>query len=155
MSFENSLKNGGIGEHVFWNHYIHMEDVRSIVDVRDDRQFQEYDVDFLVEVRNRQFLWYEVKTDFKAHETGNIVYELSTAGHIGCFEKTKAQYIAYYVVHSEILYIISVKCLRQFVRFPVEPLQKVKMGDHAEGYKLPIADLIKYKVIKQIFEGVK
>ena len=98
MSCSDSLKNGGYGEHAVWNMFNKMPKVRSVVDVREDKMFQSLDIDFLVENIDRQFSTIEVKTDYKAHETGNIVYEVTTSGNIGCFEKTKAKYKAYFVL---------------------------------------------------------
>lgn len=150
--FEECLKTGGYGEHAIWNLFIKSPKVKSIVDVRDDKHFQELDIDFLVENLERQFTSIEVKTDFKAHETGNIVYEVSTSNNIGCFEKTQAQFIAYFIPESRQVHMISVSALRRYID-QVHP-KEIRMGDNATGYLLPIEDLIKSKVIKITYEGV-
>jgi len=150
--FDESLKEGESGEHVVWNILQKLPKVRNVVDVRQDKEFQAQDIDFLVENFDRQFTPIEVKTDFKAHETGNIIYELSTSGHIGCFEKTKARYIYYYVPADRVVYAISVKALRNYVK-KVQPEER-RMGDNATGYLLPIKDLLKANVIKSTHEGV-
>ena len=150
--FEQSLREGESGEHIVWNILSKSQDVRSIVDVRQDKVFQEMDIDFLVENSARQFTPIEVKTDFKAHDTGNIVYELSTSGHIGCFEKTKARYIYYYVPGDQVVYMIDVKAMRTYVH-QSRPEEK-NMGDNAAGFLLPIRDLIDAKVIKRTHKGV-
>ena len=150
--FENSLREGESGEHIVWNILSKSQDVRSIVDVRQDKFFQEMDIDFLVENSARQFTPIEVKTDYKAHDTGNIVYELSTSGHIGCFEKTKARYIYYYVPGDQVVYMIDVKAMRTYVH-QSRPEEK-NMGDNATGFLLPIRDLKEAKVIKRTHERV-
>ena len=150
--FSQSLLEGESGEHVIWNLLMKSKDVRSVVDVRQDKNFQEMDIDFLVENGERQFTPIEVKTDFKAQDTGNIVYELSTNGQIGCFQKTKARYIYYYIPAIKTAYMIDVKDLRTYI-YRVRPEER-KMGDNARGFLLPIRDLIDAKVIKRVHEGV-
>ena len=150
--FEESKNNGEYGEHTVWNLLMKTDDVRSVVDVRNDKHFQECDIDFLVENNKRQFTAVEVKTDFKAHETGNLVYELSTSGNVGCFEKTKAKFIFYYIPRLRVVYVLSVSLLRKYVN--ERDLEAVKMGDYATGYLIPITDLEKTGVIKRTYKGV-
>ena len=150
--FDKDLKDGEIGEHVVWNLLQKSSKVRNIVDVRQDKVFQSQDIDFLIENFDRQFTPIEVKTDFKAHETGNIVYEISTSGHLGCFEKTKAAYIYYYIPASKIVYMIDVVALRTYIH-QLRPEEK-KMGDNATGFLLSIKDLLNAKVIKYTYKNV-
>lgn len=145
MGFNESLKSGLIGELIVWNALGHLESVKRVIDVRDDKRFQMMDVDFLVEMSSRQYIWLEVKTDYKATETGNIAYELRTSGNIGCFEKTKADVIAYYVPTSGYIYLIKAKELRMYVRNANYPIRR--MGDASEGYLLPISELERDGVI--------
>ena len=145
MSFDESLFEGNIGEYVVLNYFTHLPTVKDVVDVRDDKFFQSCDVDFLVMNIDRQLTWVEIKTDFQAHKTGNFVYECTTSGNIGCFEKTKAQVIAYYVPHSGNLYLLNVQALRNYVRH--NNLKVVRMGDNATGYLLDIGDLERTDVI--------
>ena len=151
--FEECLKTGGYGEHAVWNRLIKSRSVRSIVDVREDKNFQDKDIDFLVENNERQFTPIEVKTDYKAHETGNLVYEVSTSGNIGCFEKTEARFIMYFVPESEQILVLSVKNLRNYIE-QSHP-KEIPMGDNATGFLLPIEELRKNKVILKTYEGVK
>lgn len=152
MSFKDSLKQGGVGEHVVWNLLMKQKGIRSVIDVRDDKKFQEADVDFLVEDYNRQFMWVEVKTDMKAHESGNIVYELTTSNHTGCFEKTKSEYIMYYLPATKVVYMIHTQSLRNYV---YQQMPKVyRMGDYAEGCLLKIEDLKRANVIRKTYTEV-
>lgn len=150
--FSESLKEGESGEHVVWNLLQKQKNVRSVIDVRLDRGFQSKDIDFLVEDDQRQFFTVEVKTDFKAHETGNLVYELSTSGNIGCFEKTEAKFIFYYIPANKTVHMIDVIALRTYIH-KVRPEER-KMGDNATGFLIPIQDLTKAKVIKKTIKGV-
>ena len=150
--FSESLKEGESGEHVVWNLLQKQSNIRSVVDVRQDKTFQEQDIDFLVENINRQFTSIEVKTDFKAHETGNLVYELSSSNNIGCFERTQAKYIMYYIPASKVVHMIDVEELRTFV-YKNRP-DEVKMGDNATGFLIPLQELIKRKIIKYTYKGV-
>ena len=150
--FSESLKEGESGEHLVWNILSKSKDVRSIVDVRQDKAFQEMDIDFLVEDGDRQFTPIEVKTDFKAQDTGNLVYEVQTSGHLGCFEKTQARFIYYYIPAQKVVYVIGVKAWRTYIH-QVKPEER-KMGDNATGFLLSIKELKEAKVIKKTYEGV-
>lgn len=150
--FEESLKDGEYGEHAIWNLLMMQDWTRSVVDVRKDKGFQEQDIDFLVENYHKQFASFEVKTDYQAHDTGNIVYELTTSGHEGCFEKTKAKYIMYFVPKSKTVYQIDVARLREHVRNG--NFEVIQMGDNSTGHKLKIKDLVREGVIIYTYEGV-
>ena len=151
--FSESLKEGETGEHAVWNVLIKQKWIRNVVDVRDDKNFQEQDIDFWIENTERQFASVEVKTDYKAHETGNIVYEVQTSGSLGCFEKTKAKYIAYYIPANKVVYLINVVNLRTFIH-KLRPEER-SMGDSARGFLIPIKDLERAgDVIVRKFEGV-
>lgn len=150
--FEQDKHEGESGEHVVWNLLSQSKTVRSVVDVRRDKEFQTQDIDFLIENNERQFTPIEVKTDFKAHNTGNLVYEVSTSGHLGCFEKTNAKYIFYYIPAEKVVHMIDVIALRTYIH-KIRPEER-KMGDNATGFLIPIKDLKEAKVIKITYEGV-
>lgn len=145
MNFADSLSMASIGEYAVWTYLNQLTSVKSLWDVREDYRFQLMDVDFLVMDAKRQVLWLEVKTDYHSQDTGNFVYEVSTSGNIGCFEKTKADTIAYYVPYSRNLYFLNVLALRNYVK--THELKKIRMGDNAEGYLLDIGDLERTDVI--------
>ena len=151
--FSESLKEGEAGEHTVWNTLIKQKWVRSVVDVREDKNFQEQDIDFWIENNERQFASVEVKTDYKAHETGNIIYEVQTSDNLGCFEKTKAKYIAYYIPANKVIYMINTVKLRTFIH-KKRPEER-RMGDNASGILIPIQELERAgDVIARKFEGV-
>lgn len=151
--FKESLKDGEYGEHAIWNLLNKMKRTRNVIDVREDKGFQEKDIDFLVEDINRQITFVEVKTDYQAQDSGNIVYEVSTSGNKGCFEKTEAKYVIYFIPKTQVAYFIDVPKLRNYVKSTNHRL--VSMGDYAKGYLLPIHELSKEKVIVDSFYNVK
>jgi hypothetical protein len=156
MGFDQSLLDGTIGEYIVWNFFNDSTGVKEVIDVRCDKVFQMWDVDFLILDSKRQVSWIEVKTDFKAHETGNFVYEVASNRNfntIGCLEKTKAQIIACFVPVSANLYLISVAKLKKFVQS--NNLNLVNMGDNAKGFLLPIAELERNGVIQGMFDVSK
>lgn len=145
---EKELRIGASGELIVWDKLMHFSNVKSVIDVRDDKQFREFDVDFLVEDTSRQFHWFEIKTDLFAHETGNIAYEFYSSKYYktqGCFEKTKATDIAYFVPGFKKIFLINVGLLRDYVHAINLPLKP--MGDNALGYLIPIEELEKREII--------
>lgn len=146
--FAADLADGAIGERAAWDKLQHMQGIRSVVDVRDDKFFQDNDVDFLVESYSRQFVWVEVKTDRQADRTGNIAYEVSTSGNEGCLKKTKAAVVFYYLPNTGKMYSIKMRNLRNYI--VIHEPKLVNMGDASTGYLLSIKDLLEYGVMKEI-----
>lgn len=149
MSFEKDKAFGEIGESLAWNILINAESVSQVVDVRHDKSFQDEDVDFLVQRKDKSFTRVEVKTDSRAFSTGNVAYEVTTSGHVGCFAKTKANVVMYYVCDKDSLkgtmYQISVKAIRNYINS--HELKLVDMGYASTGYLIPIEELKHNKVI--------
>lgn len=153
-NFYKDLKTGEIGESVVLETLIKINGVEDILDVRDIKEWQQMDVDFLVFTNNNILIPIEVKTDNLAHSTGNIAYEVLSNKHYntkGCFEKTRAKYIYYYLTNTEKLYQIDVKRLRSHVKANYKGKKKmIAMGDNAEGYLIKINELIKNGVMKEV-----
>lgn len=153
MGFEECLKNGEVGEHIAWNLLSKNKNIATVIDMRDSTWGREQDVDFMVIATNKDTRFVEVKTDFKAHETGNIAYELKTSGNAGCFYKTAANWVLYYVPYAKVVYWIDVRRMREHIQ--ARSYSVVRMGDYAEGYLIPIDDLVSDKVIYHISRDVK
>lgn len=150
---EKELHDGERGELVVWNLFIKSIGIRSVVDVRDDLRFRDEDVDFLVEDAKRQFTKIEVKTDSMAHRTGNFAYEVESSKTYhskGCFEKTKADFIAYYVPGLSKVFLINVGLLRDYVHG--SHLRLVEMGDNALGHLIPFSELENREIIYKTYE---
>lgn len=150
-SMRARLRDGTVGEYITWNRFIKEPWCKQIVDVRDDAFFREMDVDFLLEDKDRQFHWLEVKTDSMTARTGNIAYEKTSNKRIdstGCFEKTRAEWIAYYVPDLQKIFLLSADALRGMAnsgRFPL-----IDMGDNALGYLIPVETI---KASKRVLLG--
>lgn len=146
MAFSMDLIGGSIGEAYAWDFLMKQSNVCDVFDVRDDEQFRQMDVDFLVKMTDKSILWAEVKCDTMADRTGNIAYELTTSGHIGCLAKTKAQIILYFIVNTQELVIFKIDKLRSLInRMSYE---RRRMGDSAEGFLVPIKDMKFAKIYK-------
>lgn len=89
MSWDESLKNGEKGEYIIWNWLTKQSWCANVVDLRQSKKFRDMDVDFLTFCNNKQAFFFEVKTDYLAHSTGNIIYETSTSGNKGALQRPK------------------------------------------------------------------
>ena len=152
--FKLDLKVGEHGETVVLEYLKQMEFVESVEDVRSIKLFQEHDIDFLVYTKQAVIFPVEVKTDTMAHRTGNIAYEVYSNKHYetkGCFEKTKAKYIYYYLVATKHLYQIDVQALRRHIQSFYKGKRLIPMGDFAEGYLVRISELEAHNIAKELF----
>ena len=152
-NFKRDLKTGERGEAIVIDYLESLDSVARVEDVRDDVIFREFDVDFVIETTKGKYIPIEVKTDTQAHRTGNIAYEVHSSKTYqtkGCFEKTKAKYIYYYLVATEELFRIDVKRLRMHVERFYKGTRLISMGDDADGYLIKISELQTHKVAKKI-----
>ena len=141
--FKDDVQLAIIGEFAVWGALMDFKGIKTVFDVRKDKTFQEWDVDFLVMDSNQQISWVEVKTDWVTHKTGNIFYEFESFGKVGCLEKTKANVIAYFVPQSGNIYLLDTKALRRCVHTYNYP---VKTLENSKGYLVPIGDLERFSV---------
>lgn len=149
-NFRKDLLVGKIGENKAEELLLKSSRTRGFIDVRNDIYFQNLDIDFLVERSDGRILKYEVKTDTQAHRTGNIVYEKTTSGNVGCLEKSHADFILYYLSESDEMYIFELSKLKSYISENSERLRFVPMGDAATGYLVKIEELCKEKVLKKL-----
>lgn len=148
-NFKKDLEAGEIGEEVAFRILSSSHQTKSILDVRKDPYFQNLDIDFLVEKYSGIVIKYEVKTDRQAHKTGNIAFEKTTSGNIGCLEKSHADYILYYLSETQIMYGFWLSAIRKYIR-TIKP-RIIEMGDAATGYLLKITELEQKKLITRIY----
>lgn len=148
------LKTGEIGESAVLKFLQNESNVEDVIDVRNDKVFQKYDIDFLVYTDRSIIVPIEVKSDTMAHRTGNIAYEVLSNKHYntkGCFEKTRARYIYYYLTKTKQLYQIDVKKLRNHVKnYYANKRKLIPMGDNALGYLIKINELLENNVMKDV-----
>lgn len=148
--FKNDIKRGETGEHLVWNLLNKYPKVRNVIDVRNDKRFQAEDVDFLVETTDRQFRYVEVKTDYMAHRTGNIAFEISSSGNPGCLQRTKADEVFYYLPETNTVHVLNVSKVRDYI--DTYRLQERPMGDSAIGYLIPIDRLCEFGAVRTVKE---
>lgn len=148
MSFAEDLSFGREGEAVVRNLLESSGNFDYVIDCSNDKYFQQKDIDVLALVNDGHIAKYEVKTDRKAHETGNIAFELTTNGNIGCLAKTEADYVMYYIEGNGKLYCFNARQMRRYLRH--NRFKLYRMGDNAEGYLLNINMLLRDKQIRRI-----
>lgn len=148
-NFKKDLETGEIGEDVAFRILSNSLQTKSILDVRKDHYFQNLDIDFLVEKYSGIIIKYEVKTDRQAHKTGNIVFEKTTSGNVGCLEKSHADYILYYLPETQIMYGFWLSDIRKYIK-ATKP-RVIEMGDAATGYLLNISELEQKGLIAKIY----
>ena len=143
MGFHSDNKIGNKGESIIFNYLLNHLSTINLIDVSKDKWFQQFDIDFL-QVTNNGINKIEVKTDRLADKTGNMIYELWSDKRTytkGCFEKTEADYIFYYLINTNILYIFNTLELRDWVSTHKNNLNMIDMGDYAKGYLIKLNDL--------------
>ena len=142
--FNSDVQVGNKGENIIYNYLINHPSTDSLVDVSNDKWFQQFDIDFIQIDGSGEVNKIEVKTDRLADKTGNMVYEYWSDRRTfsaGCFEKTQANYIFYYLINTKVLYIFNTQELREWVYKHKNELWQTCMGDFAIGYIIPLNDL--------------
>lgn len=143
MGFHKDNIVGQNGEYIIYNYLSNHSSTINLIDVSKDKWFQQFDIDF-IQVTKDEINKIEVKTDRIADRTGNMVYEIYSDKRfytLGCFEKTEADYIFYYLINTNILYIFNTQELREWVLEHQHNLKLVDMGDFALGYIIKLKDL--------------
>lgn len=157
--FNKSINEvGKVGEGIILNYLKSNPNIEQVQEVQDEKYYQELDIDFLAKTHCGSEHSIEVKTD--TYLSGNLFYETMSCietGSKGCMDKTKADYLFYYFIKSNELYMIKVKEFREWFydnksRFSQK---KIKNKRHnggiytSEGYTIPKA------VIEKEFLGYK
>ena len=115
--FKNSLNIGKNGEETIKNYLYSLENVLRVESVQDDKKYQNDDIDFIVYMKNNKKFTVEVKSD--TYTSGNLYYETKSCiefNTLGCLEKTKADFIFYYFINFDTLYIFKTNKFRDWVR---------------------------------------
>lgn len=114
--FNESLNVGELGEDIIEEYLNKLGNVKKIVSVKNIKKYQEKDIDFLVYLSNGKKVTIEVKSD--SYKSGNLYYETKSCiefNTLGCLEKTKADYIFYYFLNLNVLYIFKTNKFRSWV----------------------------------------
>ena len=113
--FKKSLVVGEMGEEMILDYLQKSPSISKIIDVRSEKLYQKMDVDLVVVTEEGQELKLETKTD--SYKSGNIFYEWTSAvetGSIGCMEKTQADYLFYYFINLQTMYIFEMDRYRDW-----------------------------------------
>lgn len=144
MGFHSDNEIGNKGENAIFDFLSTYPSTTAIIDVTKDVWFQQFDIDFIWQDTEYNIFKIEVKTDTLADKTGNMVYEYWSDRRtfsVGCFEKTHADYIFYYLININILYIFNTQELREWFKKHQIKLKQIYMGDYALGYIIPLNEL--------------
>ena len=142
--FNSDVQVGNKGENIIYDYLMNHPSTDSLINVSNDSWFQQFDIDFIQIDGDGDVNKIEVKTDRMADKTGNMVYEIFSDRRThtkGCFEKTHADYIFYYLINTKVLYIFNTQELREWVYEHRNELWQTYMGDFAIGYVIPLNDL--------------
>lgn len=127
----------------------------SIDDVEDIHEYQEIDVDLLINYTNRQVL-VEIKAD-RHHKTGNFFFETVSnveRDTLGCFLYTQADYIFYYFIHIQTLYVLPMPQVRQWFLTNIDNFSQRAVQTPVGGgrYYTTLGRLVPIKDVMQEFE---
>lgn len=172
--FKKSLNVGNEGEEKVKNFLLSLEHVKKVQSVQNIKKYQNDDIDFIVTFINNEESTVEVKTD--TYKSGNLYYETKSCvekNTLGCFEKTKADYIFYYFCKYDRLYILKTEPFRKWVKNEIfkfnnnpeksvlskkEVFNKITFGSNdgiytSEGYTIPLnyieTQLLNTKIYKR------
>lgn len=151
--FKTQVKETNVGTDIILKFLQNRYPKDIFINVEDDKEYQKIDVDYRW-LRGDKELLLEIKVD--SYKSGNFFYEFYSNYEmktIGCFEKTKADYIAYYFSETDSLYILNPQNFRNYVNKYqkwLTPKYVPNTSFHSMGYAIPIKDLPVGKTKKSI-----
>ena len=158
-SFKGDLRFGKLCEDVIRRFLMHYVDVDDVRDISNSNRGIKDDIDFEIVYRDGHTSTAELKSDMQAHKTGNIAYEELSHKNPGCFARTKADHILYFVKETDMVYVLNPVKFREFIaemKMDKEKAASLKvrpsgMGEGAFGYLVPITVLAKTDVLECTF----
>lgn len=103
-----------------------------VEDVRHLKNYQVRSIDY-VALANQQAFTIEVKDDARGHETGNFIIELEAGdGKPGWFKKCQATTLAIVSQQERLIYLLSMRELKQYIRRHRSKLREVTVRDYNE-----------------------
>lgn len=159
MGFFRDLERGKIGEEIFIKQAKRY--FGTVMDFRGTQIEKDFDVDFAVPWSNYYDNYYmdwlkvEVKTDYQAHKTGNLCFEYTSAekdNYVGegCFMKTDADLILYYLYETNYVYAMHPDILKTFVLDNKEKWISRRNDKHGLLYLVPLKILVENGIAKKI-----
>lgn len=129
--FAGSLKRGELGEEIFLSSFAGMKNVKKVYDARHSDKYQDMDVDFALDLRQKSQLIdsthisVELKTDYTFYQ--NLYYEYFSCYELrtaGCMEKTKSDLLIYYYIRKKFFYVLKTDTFRDWVHVHSEDFRK-------------------------------
>lgn len=138
MSFEHDLWRGRKGEELFEKAL--QEDGEIVTSVAEDGKYQKYDIDYLDSCEGG----WEIKTDYRAYNTGNLALESHTSTQGDSWLWTsRADVFVFAIPQTEEVYAIDAQLLRIFCK--KEPLRHVHKYDNGKDIELILLPFDKYR----------
>lgn len=116
----------------------------KVKDVSDDKEYQKRDIDLVITNKDGVELTMEVKTDYKLHKSGNLFFESTYhkdwGDTNGWYDYCEADYVVFYDVIGNKLYIYDFSNGREYVRQAAEHKLFFNRDDgcYREAYLLPL-----------------
>jgi len=163
--FEPRKKEGTVGEKAFEMELKRLQ-ARGLIswfrNVSSIGAFQRLGIDFLVD-DFFSLLSFEVKTDFVAGETGNIVFELFSnfeSGKPGWGLTSQADFLAIFILARKQFFFIPMETLRNFISSGLKALESFVSKNpeyQAFGLKVPLEKVegLGFWGLEGLFEGGK
>lgn len=158
-TFHGDLYTGKYGEKVLAARMNSFPSVAAVRDISDSKRGIADDIDFEILYKDGHTSTVEIKTDLMAHKTGNFAYEEYSHKNPGCFARTKADHILYFVKETDMVYVLNPVKFRKFIaemKMGKEKAASLKvrpsgMGEGAFGYLVPITVLTETDVLECTF----
>jgi len=116
--------------------------VINVENVENVREYQNQDIDLLctLEARSgRAIVSIEIKGDTKAHQTGNFFFETISNASLktqGCFLKSQADLLFYYLMEKDCLYIFPTKKVQYWFVMTQEQLSAESPEQYEKIFQL-------------------
>lgn len=158
-NFQKDLEFGKKGEGLMRKRILGFKNIVDVRDISNSRKGIDDDIDFELLYADGHTSTVEIKTDLMAHKTGNFAYEEYSHKNPGCFARTKADHILYFIYQTGEVYVLNPVKFRAFIAEMKQDKKKAAslrvratgMGEGAFGYLVPIAVLKKTDVFEAMF----
>lgn len=151
--FEDRLEVGKSGEAVVADWFRNRGNY--VQDVSNDKNYWSKDIDFIITNKNGDVFTVEVKTDYNMSKSGNLffegVYYKETGDRLGWFYYCQADYVVFYDVNRNKLFVYDFANGREFVREAAEDRYFYNKDDvcNRRAYLLPIGKAIEAGYCKE------
>lgn len=140
--------------------YRYLRDKRdlNLINVTKDKKYQDIDVDFLLDYKNRTF-YVEVKTDYKISQTKRFLLEYNTYKDDkvwrGWMDKSKTNYLIWYSFELNTMFILDFRKLKAWA--DTQPKKRIKNPRENCPMDAVFIDISKCKelgILKETIENV-